>query len=119
MTTKCYLFGYAIQEPFRLNDVLLHSLLANPHAVDSDGITMGQHSVEYSGMRHILRLSQLGDAQVRGDEHRFSALAPAVDDAENLLHGEAGIVLHAEIVDHQQSVTVQPIQIGQNRSRNR
>ena len=80
---------------------------------------MCQRSVEYPGMCNVARRSQRPDAQVRGDKHRPPALASTVDDAENLLHGKAEVVFHTEIVDHQQSVTVQPIQIGQNRSRSR
>ena len=66
-----------------------------------------QYAVIDSGMGQIGRVLDLFQFQVRGDDQRFPAPVPAVNDREYLLHGILGAALHAQVVNDQQAVIVQ------------
>ena len=60
-------------------------------------------------MGGILRILQLRQGQVRGNDQRFPAAVTAVDDVINLLQCIFRAALHAEIVNDKQRIAAEPV----------
>ena len=101
--------GEAAAHGFHL---LLCAELADILTIDFDWCAHFQEAVIDARVGEIRRVLQLLQRQIRRDDQRLSGAVTTVHDVEHLRHGELRAVLHAEVIEDQEAVSIQALQEG-------